>query len=197
MRIRIRLLTLGVTVAAFGGPRVGAADGPRGDAALSYLALVDHEVDETYGTGASLSAAMRLWGPLAAVAEASLSARSVNSFSSGGGVFDTRYDSIRGGLRLGRSRGRVRPYGQVAAGPIRWRIRERLDPAGREGGGWESATHFSVAPGLGLDVSLSDSLAIRGAADLAFVSKRDNRFDKAYQQKVSSFRLGLAFRWGG
>lgn len=192
MRTPKAALILGLSVAALGGSRADAVDG---DAALSYVTLVDHGEGGTYGAGASLSVATRISGPLGVVAEASLSGRSEDFRSSNGSLYDMRYDSIRGGLRLGRWRGRVRPYGQVAAGPIRRRFRERVDATGREGAGWSSATDFSIAPGLGLDVSVTDSLAIRGAADLAFLSRED-RNGRGYEQKVSSFRAGLAFRWG-
>lgn len=150
MGSRTRVLALGMTAATLGGARAGATEAWLGNAALSYQARVDHETDYTYRAGASLSLATRVWGPLAVVGEASLNGRSIDFRSTSGGVFDMRYESIRGRIRLARWRGRLRPYGQVAAGPVRSRVRERLDPTGREGGGWGSAAYFSVAPGLGL-----------------------------------------------
>ena len=193
----MRFSTFALAIAVLGGSELQAEDrAPRGSAALSYLTLTNRDEDQTYRSGASLSLAYRAAGPLALVGEVARSGRSSDFRATDGGLFQMRYESVRGGLQLGRSAGRVRPYGQLLAGPIRWRIRERFDPLGREGLAWESATHFSLAPGVGLDVSLADWLSVRGGAELAILFRRD-RFEEAYKEELSSFRLGLAFHWGG
>jgi hypothetical protein len=191
-------MTTALTVALLAGA-LGAVDPPssRGSLSVAYLWLHDHEQQAAYASGLSLSTAHRIRGWLALAAEVSRSNRSEDFRNTEGGLFELRYESLKGGPRVSRWVGRVRPYGQVLAGATRWRIRERIDPRGRESLSWESATHFALTPGAGLDVFIVRRVSLRVSGDLSFVFRRDNRFGNAYRTKISTVHGGMAFHWGG
>jgi hypothetical protein len=169
----------------------------RGSLSVSYDILRDHEQHETYPAGFSLSAAIRLYGWLGATAEMSQSRRTDDFRATGGGLFEMRYEALRGGPRLGRPEGQVRPYVQTLAGAARWRIRERQDPIGNESLSWESVADFALTPGAGVDLFVADRVSARLGGDLSFLFRRDGRFGNSYRTRLSSLHAGVAFHWGG
>ena len=92
-----------------------------------------------------------------------------------------RYEALRGGPRVARPEGRVRPYVQTLAGAARWRIRERRDPRGLESLSWESVADFALTPGGGVDLLLAKRASVRIGGDLSFLFRRDSRFGNSYR----------------
>jgi len=169
----------------------------RASVSASYDILRDHELLQTYPSGFSLSVAIRLYGWLGATAELSQSRRADDFRATGGGLFEMRYEALRGGPRLGRPEGRVRPYVQTLAGATRWRIRQREDPLGNESLSWESVADFALTPGAGVDLFVARSVSARLGGDVSFLFRHDSRFGNAYRTRLSSLHAGVAFHWGG
>jgi hypothetical protein len=173
-------------------PVAARAQPSGGDIALAYCFLHDSEEAESYGRGGLISAAGRLHGWLGVAAELSLNARTADYSGVAGGVFDFRQESLLVGARVSPPRPRVRPSLQLLAGANRWRIRERGNPIG-----WESATHFALQPGIGVDLFVARRAALRAGGDLRLVFKRDTRFDTAYHTELWRFQAGVAIHLGG
>jgi hypothetical protein len=173
------------------------AEPARGSVSASYDRLRDHDEREAYPRGFSLSVGVRLHGVLGAKLEASRSTRSADFRSTGGGLFEMRYEALRGGPRVARSGGRVRPYVQTLAGLSRWRIRQRRDPLGDESLLWESVRDFALTPGGGVDLFVARRASVRLGGDLSFLFRRDGRFGNAYRARLSSLHAGVALHWGG
>lgn len=174
-------------------PSFASAQSPAVNVSLTYTFLRDAEADQNFASGATIAATGRVAGWLAATAEVSVSADSKDYSKSGGGIYDFRYESIQAGPRAALPSGPARPYVELLAGVTRWRIRERfLDRTG-----WESATHFSLQPGVGLDVFFTRRVALRLGADLRVLFKHDNRFDKDYRANLYRLHAGLSVHFGG
>jgi len=163
---------------------------------LTYSLLRDSEgvlgEGQNFPIGVSVAVSRRLHGSLAATAELSLSTRRDDFSATGGGTFDSRYESFHAGPRVSvLQRGRARPYLEVLAGVTRWRIRERGSPIG-----WESNTDFSLQAGIGLDLLFTQRVALRLAGDLRLLFEHDSRFDNAYRTEQYRVDIGLAFQLG-
>ena len=174
-------------------PAFGSAQPPTANVSVTYTFLRDAESDQRFASGATVAVAGRVYRWLAAAAEFAVSANSKDYSTSGGGIYDFRYESFHAGLRAARSTGRARPFVELLAGATRWRIRERfLDRTG-----WQSVTDFSIQPGLGLDVFFTQRAALRLGADLRVLFRHDNRFDKDYRTNLYRLHAGVSVHFGG
>jgi hypothetical protein len=169
-----------------------SAQPPPANVSLTYTYLHDGESDQRFASGASAAATVHVVRWLAATAEVSVSADTTDFSSSGGGIYDYRYEAIHAGPRASRSFGRTRPFVELLAGATRWRIRERL----LDRTGWQAVTDFSLQPGIGLDVFLTRHAALRLGADRRILFKHDNRFDKDYRATISRLHAGVTVRFG-
>lgn len=177
---------------ALAGTRVASAAGPAVTVSGTATILRDTDASQTYGRGVAVGVALRIRGPWWAAVEAALNADHEDFTVSQGGVYAFQYQSWQAGPRLAPAAGRVRPYAEVLAGVTRLGIWERrLDRLGEWG-----APQFSVQPGAGVGLGIAPRLALRIGADLRFVSRRDNRFDRRYWATLARAAAGLAVNLG-
>jgi len=106
---------------------------------------------------------------------------------------DARVYTFMGGPRFFYKRGRFAPFAQVLAGAAHLRLNVKWSSGLTNGSETESTTDFSIQPGGGLNVYLTDSVGVRLAADYRTIM--DFEEDTTYQNQ---FRLasGLIFQWG-
>jgi hypothetical protein len=187
-RIYLAALTLSVVVlssqAAFGQTSNGSVS-------VAYTLLRDTDLDVTFSRGVSLGGAYRVHEWLFAVAEVGFSAHHQDYAAVQGGTYDFQYQSVHGGARVSPARGPIQPYIEVLAGSTRLGIWERrLDRTGEWG-----SPHFSVQPGVGLDMFVGRHVAVRVAGDLRLLFKHDQRFDTGYRTTLYRFNTGLVFHF--
>jgi hypothetical protein len=164
----------------------------KGSISASYVFLHDSDRDETYSLGGSLTGTCRIHGWLAGTAEVSMSTRHEDFSATGGGTYDSRYQSVQAGPRLSPPGRRFRPYVEVLAGATRHGIWERsLDQIGE----W-SSPEFSLQPGVGLDILFTRRVALRVGGDLRLLFKQDSRFDTGYRARLYRLQVGLALQLG-
>jgi len=174
-------------------PTLAFAQHPAGNVAVTYTFLRDTEADQSFASGATVSATFRVHRWLAMTAEAAVSADSKDYAATAGGYWDFRYESIQAGPSVARTTGALRPYVQLLAGATRWQIRElRLSPTG-----WDSVTNFSLQPGVGVDVFFARRVAFRLGADLRVLFRHDSRFDQDYRTNLYRFHAGVSVHFGG
>jgi hypothetical protein len=174
-------------------PAIVSAQPAAASLSASYALLRDPDADRSYTAGGGLGASARLVGWLGVAVEVAASAAGEDFSSTGGGTYDFRYESIHAGPRLTPSSGSARPYVELLAGVTRWRIRERrLNP-----GGWESASDFSLQPGVGIDLFFSPRLALRVGGEARLMFKHDSRFDRDYRSTLYVAHAGISLHFGG
>lgn len=157
-----------------------AAQERAGDVALSYSTLRDYELRETFTKGWVVSAAGHLWRGLSLVGEVGGNYRTL---SFGETDFDLSMHAYLGGIRIRREHRAVTPFAQVLAGMARAAV------SSPDGG--ESDYAFALQPGGGVDIRITDRLAVRVQGDYRFISEERAQFREL---RVAA---GLAFGLGG
>jgi opacity protein-like surface antigen len=146
-----------------------AQDSPKADLSLSYSALNDAELDETFTVGwaASLSGYLTPW--LSIVGEAG---GHYKTFTESGVDLDMKVHTLLGGVRLGARGSRAMFFAQVLAGGTQ--VTADLSVANFSES--ESDQFFTIQPGVGVDVMLSSNVGLRLQADYRSVQDGNEWF---------------------
>jgi hypothetical protein len=159
---RLRLAWLVLTVALAPRPAAWAQDSGRVEVAGGYSWLRDYEGVATFPRGWFASVASDMKGPLALVGEAS------GSYKSMGGLdieLSLGIHTFMGGPRVVRHGGRLHPYAQMLFGISRMATRYTLPDETLSA----ARHHLAMAPGGGLDVSISERAAVRVGTSLRLI----------------------------
>jgi hypothetical protein len=150
---------LSVAVLLLPAPARAAGQAPRGEVALEYAFLHDADLKDV-PRGWSASAALHLGDVLALVGEvgANYKTETFVDFDLPVTVKET-ITSFQAGPRFTARGESASVWVQALAGGTRASIRFEEDST------TDSETHFSVQPGVGIDVRLADSLALRAGGD--------------------------------
>jgi hypothetical protein len=160
-----------------------AQDSPKGDLSVSYSALNDSELDETFTKGWAASMAGYLTPWLSLVGEVG---GHYKTFSEFGVDVDMQIHSLLGGVRLGARGSRAMVFGQVLAGGTQAKVEASV--AGFSDS--ESEQFFTIQPGLGVDIAISRSVGIRLQGDYRAVQDGNEWFGQ-YRGAA-----GLVFSFG-
>ena len=160
-----------------------AQSAPKGDFALFYSAVNDDDMDETFTAGGGLSFGVYVTPWLGLVADVSAHTKSVED---SGATADMTFASALGGIRLGRLSGKARPFVQVLTGATRAKVAMSIGSISFD----ESKDFFTIQPGAGVDIGVTDSIGIRIQADYRNV-QHGNKWKAQYRGVA-----GVVFAFG-
>lgn len=135
-----------------------AQQNPKADLSVSYSALNDAEMDETFTTGWAASVAGYLTPWFSLVGEVG---GHYKTFTESGVDVDVKFHSLLGGVRLGARGSRAMLFAQVLAGGTRGTAGVSVGTLSES----ESVQRFTIQPGIGVDVALGSRVGIRLQGD--------------------------------
>jgi len=150
--MRLKLMPVLLLLAV--GATATAQDIPRVEFSAGYAYLKDKDIDESFPLGWYADIAGNLTPWLGLVGEVGGSYKTVNDQ---GDDVKLSVHSLMGGVRLAHRGGGATLYGQVLAGAARASVSFL--------GQSDSNTDFAVQPGVGVDIRLSDGMALRLGGD--------------------------------
>jgi hypothetical protein len=106
---------------------------------------------------------------------------------------DARLYTFMGGPRFFYKRGRLAPYAQVLAGAAHMRMNTKVAAAALSQSATTTNTDFSIQPGGGLAIYLTESVGVRVAADYRSIIDFEGNNTYLDQFRIAS---GLTFHWG-
>ena len=179
--MRLRLLAV-LLLLAVGAPAM-AQDTPGVEISAGYAYMRDKELDENFPLGwyADIAGNVSPW--LGLVGEVGGSYKTVNFED-----VDLKLSvhTLMGGVRLARRGDSATAYVQVLAGAARASI--------SGGGESDSNTDFAVQPGVGVDIRVSDGMAVRIGGDFRRIyGESDPGFGRQHSDEWR-FIAGLVFR---
>jgi hypothetical protein len=176
---RLSVLTVLLVVA----PRPAAAQEPRIELGVG-AAVVRDSKNSVNLRGWYAEGSMRVLPGVSIVVEASSTWRTQVYYAGDFEVARVKLavDSVMAGARLSTKIWKVREFGQVLAG--------RLTGSGSDASFPDPTPHFTVQPGLGLDIPLVSGLALRIELDARYIGV-DNRGN----QNGVQFRLASGFAY--
>ena len=148
-----------------GTAEIAVAQTPIGEIGGGYQFVWDNELEESFPTGWFVTGAGNLTDSVAVVGEVS------GSHKSEGGIFgdaDLNLYTYMGGVRVAAP-GTVRPFFQFLAGVAR--ATATIDVVGFQVD--DSLTEFAIQPGGGVDIFLTDGLAVRLMVDYRRIFAED------------------------
>lgn len=159
-----------------------AQDYSRGEVAVGWSVLRDFDIDETFPEGFHVGGAVNVTSWLGIAGDVGYNTKNFSDDFDLADV-DLSVTTYAAGPRFNGRFGKSTGFGHVLFGGA------RFSAAGSILGVTDSAsdTQFLIQPGGGVDIGMSESVAIRAQGDYLYVKDSDGEF---------RFVLGVVFRFG-
>lgn len=187
MRVQTLVLAAAIGLLAAGSAAAQAQSTPAFDLGLAWSFLQDKQLDERFDRGGLVSLGITISQGSSLVGELSYHEKDLivspdaEAEAASGATIKTSFGSLMGGFRFW-GKGKSRVYIQVLAGGARTKL--EAGPADVT-----TETKFALQPGAGIDLRMSNSVALRAGGDYRIIYAEEH---------LKQWRgyAGLAFYFG-